>query len=154
TLNQVINTTGDAMWTSPLTFVEAASPGADGFIDNPNQRLTIQHLLPIHTPADLASVPIEDTKGQPVLLRDVSTVVADHPPLRGDAVLKDGPGFLLVVEKLPGADSAKVANGVKAAMAELAPGLSGVTVDTGVFEPAAYLHGALVHLGWTSLAAL
>ena len=89
-----------------------------------------------------------------MLLGEVSTVVADHPPLRGDAVLRGGPGFLLVVEKLPGADPAKVANGVKAAMAELAPGPAGVTVDTGVFEPAAYVHGALVHLGWTSLAAL
>jgi Cu/Ag efflux pump CusA len=154
TLNQVINTTGDAMWTSPLTFVEAASPGADGFIDNPNQRLTIQHLLPISTPADLAAVPIEDTTGNPVMLRDVATVVADHPPLRGDAVLRDGPGFLLVVEKLPGADPVKVAKGVKAAMAELAPGLSGVSVDTGVFQPATYVHSALVHLGWTSLVAL
>jgi Cu/Ag efflux pump CusA len=153
TLNQVINTAGDAMWTSPLTFVEAASPGADGFIDAPNQRLTIQHLLPIKTPADLAAVPIEDTKGQPVMLRDVATVVADHPPLRGDAVLKDGPGFLLVVEKLPGADPVKVANGIKAALAELAPGLPGITADTGVFEPATYLHSALVHLGWTALAA-
>ncbi|MEY9862999.1 Cu/Ag efflux pump CusA [Catenulispora sp. GAS73] len=152
TLNQVINTAGDAMWTSPLTFVEAASPGADGFIDNPNQRLTIQHLLPIHTPADLAAVPIEDTTGQPVLLRDVATVVADHPPLRGDAVLRSGPGFLLVVEKSPGADPVKVASGIRAAMAELAPGLRGVTVDTGVFEPATYVHAALVHLGWTALA--
>ncbi|OLE20016.1 MAG: hypothetical protein AUG49_26360 [Catenulispora sp. 13_1_20CM_3_70_7] len=154
TLNQVINTTGDAMWTSPLTFIEAAAPGADGFIDAPNQRLSIQHLLPIHTPADLASVPIEDTTGQPVLLRDVARVIADHPPLRGDAVLRDGPGFLLVVEKLPGADPVKVANGIKAAMAELAPGLSGVTADTGVFQPATVVHSALVHLGWTSLAAL
>lgn len=154
TLNQVINTAGDAMWTSPLTFVEAASPGADGFIDDPNQRLTIQHLLPIKTPEDLAAVPIEDTKGNPVLLRDVATVAADHPPLRGDAVLKNGPGFLLVVEKLPGADPVKVAKGVKAALGELAPGLSGVTVDTGVFEPATYVHSALVHLGWTSLAAV
>jgi Cu/Ag efflux pump CusA len=154
TLNQVINTAGDAMWTSPLTFVEAASPGADGFIDSPNQRLTIQHLLPIKAPADLAAVPIEDITGQPVMLRDVATVVADHPPLRGDAVLRGGPGFLLVVEKLPGADPVKVANGIKAAMSELAPGLSGVTVDTGVFEPATYIHSALVHLGWTSLVAL
>ncbi|MEY9931793.1 Cu/Ag efflux pump CusA [Catenulispora sp. GP43] len=154
TLNQVINTAGDAMWTSPLTFVEAASPGADGFIDNPNQRLTIQHVLPINTPADLAAVPIEDTTGQSVQLRDVATVVADHPPLRGDAVLQSGPGFLLVVEKLPGADPIKVANGIKAALAELAPGLRGITVDTGVFEPAVYVHGALVHLAWTALAAL
>ena len=30
----------------------------------------------------------------------MATVVADHPPLRGDAVLKDGPGFLLVQQQL------------------------------------------------------
>ncbi|NUR61784.1 MAG: efflux RND transporter permease subunit [Catenulispora sp.] len=154
TLNQVINTAGNAMWTSPLSFVEAAAPGADGFIDNPNQRLTVQHLLPIKTPADLAAVPVEDSTAHPVRLGDVATVVADHPPLRGDAVLRDGPGFLLVVEKLPGADPAKVASGIKAAMAELAPGLRDVTVDTGVFQPAAYVHSALVHLGWTALIAL
>ena len=50
-LDQVINTAGDALWTSPLTFVEASSPGADGFIDSPNQRLSVQHVLPIRTAA-------------------------------------------------------------------------------------------------------
>lgn len=154
-LTQVVNTAGDAMWTSPLTFVEASSPGADGFIDTPNQRLSIEHVLPISHPADLASVPVEDTKaGQSVLLGQVSTVVEDHPALRGDAVLRNGPGLLLVVEKLPGANTLAVTRGIQAAMDELAPGLSGVNVDTGVFRPAGFIEAALDDIGWAALAGL
>ncbi|WP_052434129.1 efflux RND transporter permease subunit [Streptacidiphilus melanogenes] len=159
TLTQVINTAGDAMWTSPLSFVEASSPGADGFIDTPNQRLSIQHLLPISTPQDLAKVPVEvDTGVSKLKLGDVATVVEDHPLLRGDAVLTsqsaDGTGFLLVVEKFPGADALAVDRGVRQAMAELAPGLSGVKVDTDVYRPANYLDSMLRNLGWAALAGL
>ncbi|SEL66373.1 efflux RND transporter permease subunit [Streptacidiphilus jiangxiensis] len=159
TLSQVINTTGDAMWTSPLTFVEASTPGADGFIDTPNQRLSVQHLLPISTPQDLAKVPVEvDTGVSKLKLGDVATVVEDHPALRGDAVLTsqsaDGTGFLLVVEKFPGADALAVDRGVRQAMAELAPGLQGVKVDTDVYRPATYLDSALANLGWAALAGL
>ena len=63
TLLQVIETTGNALWVSPLTFVEASTPGTGGFIDTPNQRLGIQHLSPIRRPADLAQVRLEDTVG-------------------------------------------------------------------------------------------
>ncbi|MEY9967232.1 Cu/Ag efflux pump CusA [Streptacidiphilus sp. MAP12-16] len=156
TLSQVINTTGDAMWTSPLTFVEASSPGADGFIDTPNQRLSVQHILPITKPEDLAKVPLEDITGSkpPVKLGDVTTVVEDHPAMRGDAILSSGPGFLLVVEKLPGANTLAVARGVEAAMADLKPGLTGITVDTSVFRPATFVESALHNLGWAALAGL
>ncbi|WP_161790166.1 efflux RND transporter permease subunit [Streptacidiphilus carbonis] len=153
-LSQVINTTGDAMWTSPLTFVEASSPGADGFIDTPDQRLSVQHILPITTPKDLAQVPVEDTNGKTVKLGDVTTVVEDHPALRGDAVLSSGSGFLLVVEKLPGANTLAVTKGVEQAMAELKPGLTGITVDTSVFRPADFVQSALHNLGWSALAGL
>ncbi len=60
-LLQVIETAGNALWVSPLTFVEASTPGTGGFIDTPNQRLGIQHLSPISTPPDLAQVRLEDT---------------------------------------------------------------------------------------------
>ncbi len=150
-LEQVINTAGDAMWTSPLTFVEASSPGADGFIDTPNQRVSVQHILPIKTARDLAAVPVEDTTGKRVRLGQVTTVVEDHPALRGDAVLKSGPAFLLVVEKFPGANTLDVTRGVEAAMAELKPGLAGVTVDTSVFRPATFIETALHDVGLAAL---
>ena len=56
TLDQVIKTAGNAMWVSPLTHLEASTPGTGGWIDTPTQRLTIQHTLPISTPDDLAQV--------------------------------------------------------------------------------------------------
>src|SRR5204863_4800263 len=63
-LNQVIATTGNALWVSPLTFIEASTPGTGGFIETPSQRLSIQHVLPITTAADLAKVPVEETNGK------------------------------------------------------------------------------------------
>jgi Cu/Ag efflux pump CusA len=150
-LEQVINTAGDAMWTSPLTFVEASSPGADGFIDVPNQRLSVQHVLPIRTAKDLAAVPVEDTAGKPIRLSAVTTVVEDHPALRGDAVLQDGAGFILVVEKFPGANTLAVTRGIEAAMADLRPGLAGVSVDTTIFRPATFIATALGDIGLAAL---
>src|SRR4026209_2377853 len=54
TLDQIIETTGNALWVSPLTFLEASSPGSGGFIDTPHQRLTVWHVLPISSPEELA----------------------------------------------------------------------------------------------------
>src|SRR6266511_3228650 len=54
TLDQVIQSIGNALWVSPLSFVEASTPGIAGFIDILNQRLGIQHILPITTAKDLS----------------------------------------------------------------------------------------------------
>ena len=107
TLDDVLATTGNSLWVSPLTFLEASSPGTGGFIETPNQRLGVQHVQPLSTPEDLAQLPIE---GHPdVRLADVATLVSDHQPLIGDAVLKDGqPGLLLVIEKFPGTSTTEV----------------------------------------------
>src|SRR3954454_4451056 len=113
TLSQIITTSGNALWVSPLTFVEASTPGTGGFIDTPNQRLSIQHILPIRTGSDLAQVRVEDTAAdKPLRLGDVATVVEDHQPLIGDAVVNDGQGLVLVVEKLPGANTLEVTRGI------------------------------------------
>ena len=153
-LNKVIDTAGNALWSSPLTFVEASTPGADGFIDTPTQRLGIQHILPISTAGQLASVTFEDTSGRTLHLGDVANVAEDHQPLIGDAVLKDGPGLLLVVQKSPGADTAQVTKAVDDAMNELKPGLSGITVDTHTYRPATYLGSALHNVGLAALIGL
>ena len=50
-LQDVIETTANALWASPLSFVEAAVPGTGGFIDTPNQRIGVQHISPITSPA-------------------------------------------------------------------------------------------------------
>ena len=61
-LQQVIDTSGNALWVSPLTYLEASTPGTGGFIDTANQRLGIQHISPITTPESLGRVTLEGTK--------------------------------------------------------------------------------------------
>ncbi len=146
-LEQIVATTGNALWVSPLKFLEASSPGTGGFIDTANQRIGVQHLLPIDSPEDLALVPIEGCAtayGQQTeagasvcpTIGDVATVVENHQPLIGDAVATDGESLLLVIEKFPDADTGAVTNGVEDTLAGMAPGLDGVVIDTTVFQRA------------------
>ena len=148
-LKQVIETAGEALWVSPLSFLEASSPGTAGWIDTPNQRLTIRHLLPISSAEDLAKVAVEGTDG--LLLGDVANVVEDHQPLIGDAALESGPGLIVVVEKFPGANTLEVTRGIEDAFAAMAPGLSGVEIDTTVFRPANYIEQVTANLSMTLL---
>src|SRR5207302_2031635 len=62
TLMQVIKTAGNALWSSPLSFLEASTPGTGGWVETPNQRLGVRHVLPITTAKDLAKVPVEDLR--------------------------------------------------------------------------------------------
>jgi len=143
TQQQVIQTAGNALWISPLSFLEASFPGTGGWIDGPNQRLELRHVLPVNTPDQLARVPVE---GSSVRLGEVANVVEGHPPLIGDALLRDGPGILLVVEKFPGANTLEVTRGIEAALAELQPGLPGIEVDARVFRSASYIETAFANL--------
>jgi Cu/Ag efflux pump CusA len=194
-LDTIITTAGNALWFSPLTFLEASSPGTGGFIDTANQRLSIMHLFPISTPEQLGQVALEQvgdqattpttapasggstattatteppdivpgstpttapssttpttaasatpsptpTTEKPLLLGDVATIVEDHQPLIGDALFTNGPGLLLVINKLPGADVEQVTKGIQAALEELKPGLADMTFDYNVFRPATYI---------------
>jgi CzcA family heavy metal efflux pump len=135
-LQRIIETTGNAMWVSPLTFLNASTPGTGGFIDTPNQRLGIRHELPISSASELAEVIID---GTPLRLGDVGEVVEDHQLLIGDAVVNDEPGLLLVVEKFPWAQTGEVTREVEAALDALRPGLAGMELDPGIFRPATFI---------------
>jgi CzcA family heavy metal efflux pump len=146
-LEQVMDTTADALDVGLLKFSNGAVVGTGGFIDTPNQRLGVRHVLPITTPNDLAQVPVERRDGMPPLrLGDVAQVVEDHQPLVGDAVINDGPGLMLIVEKLPWANTLDVTRGVEKALAELEPGLAGINIDHTIFRPASFIETALHNL--------
>jgi Cu/Ag efflux pump CusA len=147
TVSQVVRTTGNAQLVSPLSFLEASTPGTGGFIDGAIQRLSVRHVLPFGTPRDLAQVPVEGTSGKRhTRLGDVAKVVQGHPPLIGDAVVHGGPGLLLVVDKVPGADTRAVTQRVDEALAELKQGMPGVSVDQSIFRPATYVESAIENL--------
>ena len=147
TLNQVINTAGNAQVVSPLTFLEASTPGTGGFVETPQQRLQVRHLLEkIANPDELAKVPVEGTSGA-LKLGDVADIKVDHQPLIGDAVVNGKPGLILVVEKFPGVSTTQVTRDVQQALETLRPGLSGIETDTSWFAPADYVEAAKSNLG-------
>jgi Cu/Ag efflux pump CusA len=143
-LDQVISTAGNALWVSPLTFLEASSPGTGGFIDTPNQRLSVWHVLPISSAEELGQVSVEGTEG--ILLKDVAQVVENHQPLIGDAVINNKSNLLLVIEKLPGVNTLEVTRNVDEALVALQPGLPGVQFDSSIFRPATFLEMAIANL--------
>src|SRR5262245_14673898 len=143
-LDQVISTSANALWVSPLTFVEASTPGTGGFIDTPNQRIGIQHESPIVTAADLAKVRVEGTKN--LVLGEVGSVVEGHQPLIGGAVVDGNPGMLLVIQRFPGSNVRDVTRNVEQAINDMEPGLEGITFDTNVYRPATYVEKSIDNL--------
>jgi Cu/Ag efflux pump CusA len=155
TLDQVISTTGNALFVSPLNFLEASTPGTGGFVDTSTQRLAIQHVLPVTTAKDLSEVTVQDTNGRVLRLGDVASVVEDHQPfLVGDAVLRSGPGLMLVIQKFPEASTQQVTKGIEEALAALRPGLRGVTIDTDVYRAQSFVDAAVHDLGLLGLVSL
>jgi CzcA family heavy metal efflux pump len=145
-LSQVISTAGNAQVASPVSFLEASTPGTGGFIETPHQRLQVRNVFDdIADPKELGLVPVEGTGGK-LRLSDVSDVRIDHQPLIGDAVVDDGEGLMLVVEKLPGANTLEVTKGVEEALDKLRPGLAGMRTDTSVFRPATFIEDAIDNL--------
>ena len=142
-LSQVVATAGNAQVSSPISYLEASVPGTGGFLETPSQRLPIRNVFDnIATPKALGQVPVEDTGGR-LRLSDVSHVVEEHQPLIGDAVVDDGEGLLLVVEKFPGADTREITDEIEEKLGDLKPGLGGMTVDTSVFRPATLIDHAI-----------
>ena len=146
-LLQLMETTANALWTSPLAFVEASTPGTGGWIETSSQRLQIQHEQPINSPEELARVVIERRGDQALLIGDVAQVIENHQPLIGDATVNDSQGLLVVIEKFPWANTLDVTEALDDALAELKPGLSGIEVDSTVFRPANFIELSNDNLG-------
>lgn len=153
TLSQIVETAGNAQVFSPLSYLEASTPGTGGFIETRQQRLQVRSVLDaIADPGALGQVPVVDTGGR-LRLADVADIRIDHQPLIGDAIVNDGAGLVLVVEKYPGADTMDVTRGVEAALEELRPGLTGIQTDTSVFRPADFLQESIDNLSIALVAA-
>ena len=155
-LSQVVRTAGNALEVSPLSYLEASSPGTGGWIETVNQRLHIFHEQTINTPEELEQVPLQDPTGQTIsvdgqvlTLGDVSEVVEDHQPLVGDAYCSppDDGCLLLVVETFPDANTVAVAADLDATIETLRPGLGDIQIDTSIYQPAEFIKNSFSNLG-------
>jgi CzcA family heavy metal efflux pump len=146
-LNEVMRATADSLDAGLLRYADFGNViGTGGFVDTANQRLGIRHVLPIDSSRDLAKVAIKRDAGGIVRIGDVANLRQAPPPLVGDAVINDGPGLLLVVEKAPGANTVRVTKGVDQALADLKPGLPSIHFDARIFRQADFIEMALDNL--------
>ena len=145
-LDSVMEATAETLDAGILFFSEGHVIGTGGYVDTPNQRLIVRHVPAIVNPEDLAHVTVTAHDRREVPLGDVAKVESGHIPLFGDAVINDGPGLLLVVEKFPWANTLDVTRGVEEALKELQPGLPAITFDTTIFRPADFIELALANL--------
>ena len=146
TLDQVQEATAEALDAGLLFYSDGAIIGTGGIVETSTQRLNVQHVPSIVTPEDLSHVTMEGSDGSIVSLDQVADLVQDHQPLIGDAVINDGPGLMLIVEKFPWANTLDVTRGVEEAIDELQPGLTGIEIDTTIFRPATFIEVALGNL--------
>jgi CzcA family heavy metal efflux pump len=145
-LQQVMETTANSLDAGLLMFSSGALIGTGGFLDTANQSLAVRHVLPIGTPQNLAKVAVEDTHSKNVRLDQVADVREGYMPLAGDAVVNDGPGLLLIVEKFPWGNTLDVTHGVEQALDELRPGLPGIQIDTHIFRAANFIDESINNL--------
>ena len=146
TMENVMDGTADSLDAGLLRYSEGAVIGTGGFVETPDQRLDVRNVQAIVEPEDLANVPLERKDGEPLRLGDVADVVEGHQPLIGEAVINDGPGLMLIIQKFPDTNTLEITRGVEAAIEEMKPGLPGIEIDTTIFRPATFIETAIDNL--------
>jgi CzcA family heavy metal efflux pump len=145
-LDTVMEVTADAVDAGVLQYTDSFLVGTGGFVEENGRRLNIRNVQPISKAEDFANVPVVKRGNRVLRLEDVARVKEDHIPIWGDAVINDGPGIMLIIQKFRGANTMEVTKGLEDAMKELRPGLPGITYDTTIFRPATFIEQSIDNL--------
>ena len=97
------------------------SVGVKALRDGKEQTFTIESSGQLTNAAAFQSLIVAYREGAPVRLGDVAEVKIGHPAPIGDAVINDGDGVLLIVEKQPWGNTLDVTKGVEKMLEELKP---------------------------------
>ncbi len=147
TLEQVKDATSNTLDNGSLLYEPSGKVSTGGFVDTANQRLQVQHGVPVVTSDQLSSAVVATRPdGSAVHIGDVANVVEETPPLIGDAVINGSPGLLMIVDKFPWGNTREITQNIDAAVAELAPTLPEMKLDATIFRPANFIDDAVHNL--------
>ena len=152
TLNEVMEATADALDVGLFQFSRGHYIGAGGWVDTPNQRLQIRHVLPFAkdyqnvTATEIGEMPIAVRNGKQLLFKDVADVVMGHQPMIGEGIVNDNIGLMCIVEKFPWGNTLQVTHDVEKALDALRPGLPDVEIDSTIFRPATFIEMSINNL--------
>lgn len=117
-----------------------------GFVDMPNQRMAVSHIPDIYQAEDLAKITVTTKNGLAVRLGEIADVTEGFRAPIGNAIINDGPGLLLIVEKQPQANTLDVTRQVEEVLAEMKPGFKKMEFDSTIFRPATFIEMSLYNL--------
>ena len=80
-VDQVLRVTADALDAPLLKHSPGSIVGTGGFVDTPNQRIAIRHVLPVVGPESLAEVGFTAPNGRRLRLDDIADIETGHPRL-------------------------------------------------------------------------
>jgi CzcA family heavy metal efflux pump len=119
-----------------------------GFVEGPNQRLTLQVMGQPITPEALGEVVLARHAGLNVLLKDVARCAMGAAPAIGAAQIGGRPGVALMVIGQYGANTLTVSRRLATVLADMGPSLraAGVELQPDLFVPANYIERSVANL--------
>lgn len=142
---------------------QAASIQGSGFIENANQRFTLQVTGQPITPAQFGKVVVRHAQGQTLTLGEVATIAYAAAPAMGAAQIMGQPSIVMMVIGQYGANTLTVSKQVEQALQALSPMFAneGIQFYPHLFRPADYieqsvsnLSGHLLMGGWFVMLVL
>jgi CzcA family heavy metal efflux pump len=127
---------------------EAAAIQGGGFIENENQRFTLQVAGTPATPEQMAGVIVRRDRGRNITMGDVTTIrYAPEPPI-GAAQILGKPGIVMMVIGQYGANTLSVSKQVEQALQEFDSLFDKQDIDfyPSLFRPADYIETSLKNL--------
>lgn len=119
-----------------------------GFIETPNQRITLQTRGQSLTAAQLAATVVKHVDGGNVTLGDVAKVAEAAAPAPGAATINARSGVQMVISEQYGANTLEVTRAIEAALVPLVPELrkQGVELHGDLFRPAGFISTATANV--------
>ncbi|MEQ1484713.1 efflux RND transporter permease subunit [Methyloglobulus sp.] len=127
---------------------QAANIQGSGFIENLNQRFTVQVAGLSATPEQFANVIVKRDKGLNITLGEVATITYAPKPAISAAQIMGKPGIVIMVIAQYSANTLSVSRSLEEALKELSPGLSkqGIVFYPHLFRPADYIERSISNL--------
>ncbi|MEQ1546333.1 efflux RND transporter permease subunit [Methyloglobulus sp.] len=127
---------------------QAANIQGSGFVENLNQRFTVQVSGLPATPEQFAKIIVKRDKGANITLGEVATITYAPKPAIGAAQIMGKPGIVIMVIAQYGANTLSVSKALEEKLKELSPTLSkqGITFYPHLFRPADYIERSISNL--------
>jgi multidrug efflux pump subunit AcrB len=135
TLDEIIRITRDA-----------TMPAAGGFVETPNQRLSVTHVAAVKTRGSYGRAGSLSERRAARRSGKVADVTEGHQAPIGDAVINEGQGSCCSSRKQLGANPLAVTRDVEKTIEQLRPGLKDIELDTTIFRPATFIEMSLTNL--------